>query len=121
MDFALNEEQVQFQQVARDFARNEIIPKSEHFDRTAEFPQEIVAKARELGFTALNVPVEYGGAGLGATEITIVAEELAFGCAGIATAITLNTLVADAIAIAANEAQQKKAYEALARGHGAYC
>ena len=65
MDFSLSEEQVQFQQVARDFARNEIIPQAEHFDKTSEFPHEIVKKARELGFTSLNIPVEAGGAGLG--------------------------------------------------------
>lgn len=121
MDFSLNEEQVQFQQVARDFARNEIIPKAEHFDKLAEYPQAIVDQARELGFTALNVPVELGGAGLGPLEITIIAEELAYGCAGIATAITLNTLVADAVEIGGNEAQRKRAYEILARSCGAYC
>lgn len=121
MDFSLNEEQVQFQQVARDFARNEIIPRAEHFDQKAEFPSDIVAKARELGFTALNVPVQFGGAGLGPLEISIIAEELAYGCAGIATAITLNSLVVDAIEVSANQEQKAKAFEILARSCGAYC
>jgi acyl-CoA dehydrogenase len=121
MDFSLSEEQVQFQQVARDFARNEIIPQAEHFDKTAEFPHEIVKKARELGFTSLNIPVEAGGAGLGPMEVAIVAEELAYGCAGIATAITLNTLVADAIEIGGTESQKECGFKALADGFGAYC
>ena len=121
MDFSLSEEQVQFQQVARDFARNEIIPRAEHFDHSAEFPHEIVEKARELGFTSLNVPVEAGGAGLGPMEVALVAEELAYGCAGIATAITLNTLVADAVELGGSEAQKERGFKALASGFGAYC
>jgi acyl-CoA dehydrogenase len=121
MDFSLSEEQVQFQQVARDFARNEIIPRAEHYDDTCEFPHEIVKKARELGFTSLNVPVERGGAGLGPMEVALVAEELAYGCAGIATAITLNTLVADAVELGGNEEQKERGFQALAEGFGAYC
>lgn len=121
MDFSLTEEQTQIQEVARDFTLNEIIPKAEHYDQTAEFPTEIVDKARELGFTVLNVPVESGGAGLTALDIAIVAEELAYGCAGIATAITLNSLMADAVEIAGNDAQKDKAYKVLAKSFGAYC
>lgn len=121
MDFSLSEEQTQFQQVARDFARNEILPKAAHYDETAEFPSDIVEKARELGFVALNIPVEHGGAGLGAMEIAIIAEELAYACAGICTCVTLNSLVADAVDIGCNEEQKKWAYEILVRGFGAYC
>ena len=121
MDFSLSEEQTQIQQVARDFARNEILPRAAHYDETAEFPTPIVNQARELGFTALNVPVEFGGAGLGALEIAIVAEELAYACAGICTCITLNSLIADAVDLGCNENQKKRAYEILSKGFGAYC
>lgn len=121
MNFSLSEEQNQIQQLARDFARNEIIPKAEHYDQTAEFPTEIVNKARQLGFTALNVPVESGGAGLGPLDIAIVAEELAYGCAGIATCVTLNSLVADAIEIAGTDSQKEKGYAVLTKTFGAYC
>ena len=121
MDFSLSEEQTQIQQVARDFARNEILPRAAHYDETAEFPTPIVNQARELGFTALNVPVEFGGAGLGALEIAIVAEELAYACAGICTCITLNSLIADAVDLGCNENQKRRAYEILSKGFGAYC
>lgn len=121
MNYSLTPEQTQFQQLARDFTRKEITPKAQHYDHTAEFPTAIVDKARELGFTALNVPVEFGGAGLGAGEIAIIAEELAYGCAGIATCITLNSLVADAISIAGDQKQKEKAYAVLTTGFGAYC
>jgi acyl-CoA dehydrogenase len=121
MDFSLSEEQTQIQQVARDFTRKEIIPRAEHFDHTTDFPQEIVDQARELGFTCLNVPVDAGGVGLGPMEIALVAEELAYGCAGIATCITLNSLVVDAIEIGGTKAQKERGYAALLNGFGAYC
>jgi len=121
MDFSLSEEQVQIQQLAQDFAKREIVPQAEHYDQVGEFPMKIVDKARELGFTALNVPVESGGAGLGPMEVSLVAEELAYGCAGIATAITLNTLVSDAIEVGAGGERKEWAFKKLVEGFGAYC
>ena len=121
MDFSLTEEQRQIQKLAKDFARKEILPQATHYDQTAEFPTPIVDKARELGFAALNVPMEHGGAGMGPIEIALVAEELACACAGIAVAITLNSLVVDAIEVAGTEEQQKKGFEVMAKGFGAYC
>ncbi len=121
MDFQLTEDQRQIQQLARDFARQEILPQAAHYDRAAEFPKPIVSQARELGFTTINIPVEHGGAGLGPLEIALVAEELAWACAGIAVAITLNSLVVDAIEVSANPEQRQRAFTVLAQSHGAYC
>ena len=44
--FQLTDEQQMLQKLARDFAAQEIIPQAEHFDRSAEFPIEIVNKGR---------------------------------------------------------------------------
>lgn len=121
MQFQLTEEQRQIQQLARDFARKEVAPVAAHYDQTAEFPLAVVEKARPLGFTAMNVPVEHNGAGLGPTEIALVAEELAWGCAGIAVAITLNSLVVDAVHVSGTQAQQAWAYDVLSKSFGAYC
>ena len=64
IDFSLTEEQVQLQELARKFAREEIIPKAAWHDQTGEFPGEIVKKAWEIGLTNTHIPVAYGGPGL---------------------------------------------------------
>ena len=46
--FSLSDEQKQLQQLARDFTKNEIAPKSAHHDLTGEFPDEILKKAHRV-------------------------------------------------------------------------
>lgn len=62
--FVLNEEQVGLQDLASKFSREEIIPKAAHYDRTGEFPWDIVKKAHAVGLRNMGVPTEYGGGGL---------------------------------------------------------
>lgn len=52
----LSDEQREFQQLARKFAREEMIPKEKYYDTTMEYPQEIFAKAWELGLVNTHVP-----------------------------------------------------------------
>ncbi|MSP11493.1 MAG: acyl-CoA dehydrogenase [Chloroflexi bacterium] len=122
MDFRLTDEQRLVRDLAREFARREIAPVAAEYDRQAEFPYPIYAKARELGLANLAVPARYGGGDLDPFSICLVAEELAWGCTGIAAAITLNNLVADAILLAGTAGQQDKYLGILGSGgFGAYC
>jgi acyl-CoA dehydrogenase len=109
INFNLTEEQQMIQQLARDFARNEIAPVAEHYDKSHEYPWPVIKQAQELGLTSLNVPEEYGGLGLSLFEECLVGEELAWGCSGISTAVAINNLALLPILIAGNE-EQKKAY-----------
>ncbi len=109
VNFSLTEEQKMIQKLARDFARNEILPVAEHYDKTHEYPWPVVKKAQELGFTAMNVPEEYGGMGMSLFEECLVGEELSWGCSGISTAIIVNGLGMLPILIAGNH-EQKQAY-----------
>lgn len=103
--FELTDEQQMLQGLARDFAAKEIIPKAEHYDRTAEFPIDIIEKGRRAGLVNLNIPDEYGGAGANVLEECIVAEELAYGCSGISTAMSVNNLSSLPIAIGGTQQQ----------------
>ena len=109
VSFCLTEEQEMIRQLARDFARNEMAPVAEHYDKTHEYPWPVVRKAQEMGLTAMNVPEEYGGLGLNLFEEVIVSEELAWGCSGMSTALGINGLAILPILIAGNE-EQKKTY-----------
>ncbi|UCG23309.1 MAG: acyl-CoA dehydrogenase family protein [Chloroflexota bacterium] len=109
VSFKLTEEQKMIQDLAREFARNEIAPVAEHYDKSHEFPWPVVKKAQEIGLTAMSVPEEYGGLGLSLFEEVLVGEELSWGCSGISTAIAVNGLAIAPILVAGNE-EQKKAY-----------
>ncbi|MBC7692264.1 MAG: acyl-CoA dehydrogenase family protein [Methylotenera sp.] len=123
MDFSLSDEQKQLQDLARKFAKDEIIPRAAHHDKTGEYPKEIATKAWELGIMNTHIPEAYGGMGLGVLEGCIITEELAYGCTGIATAMEANTLAAAPIVVAGNDEQKKEFLGALtaAPKFAAYC
>ena len=122
VSFGLTEEQKMIQQLARDFSRNEIAPVAEQYDQSHEYPWPVVNKAQELGLTAIPVPEEYGGLGLNLFEEVLVAEELAWGCSGISTAIGVNGLAISPVLIAGNDEQKKEYCGRLANGQMAgYC
>lgn len=107
VSFELTDEQKMLQKMARDFAEKEIIPVAEHYDQTAEFPIDVVNKGRELGLVNLNIPLEYGGPGASVFEECLVNEELAYGCSGISTAMSVNNLSSLPILIGGTEAQKQ--------------
>jgi acyl-CoA dehydrogenase len=107
LSFGLTDEQRMLQQLAWDFARTEVAPVAEHYDRAAEFPLPVIQKARAAGLVGINIPVEYGGAGASLVEECLVAEALAWGCSGISTTMMINNLAAIPIILAGTDAQKK--------------
>lgn len=85
--FELSDEQKEFQEVARKFTREEIIPVASKYDKTGEYPTDIVKKAHSIGLLNTHIPSEVGGLDLSILTGCIIAEELAYGCAGIKTAL----------------------------------
>lgn len=108
LNFSFTEEQEEFRQLARKFAREEMIPVAAHHDKTGEYPWEIVRKAFNLGLINTHIPEKYGGMGLGILDSCIMAEELAYACTGIQTAIEANSLGQMPVILAGNEEQKKK-------------
>ncbi|XP_059062302.1 medium-chain specific acyl-CoA dehydrogenase, mitochondrial isoform X2 [Achroia grisella] len=106
--FELNDEQKALQELARKFTREEIIPVAAQYDKTGEYPWPILKKAWELGLMNGHVPVHCGGISLGVFEQCLVAEEVAYGCAGIMTALEASGLGQAPIILAGNKEQQKK-------------
>lgn len=108
MHFDLSEEQRQFQELAHTFAENEIRPVAADYDEREEFPWDVVKKGHELGLMTYGFPEAYGGTGADALTQCVVTEELAWGCAGITTAMGGTGLCATPIMIGGSEAQKKK-------------
>ena len=79
MDFGFTEEQLMIQDVARRIAREKIAPSAEHFDRSGEFPVENIKLLGENGLMGIEVPTEYGGAGMDPTSYALAIMEIAEG------------------------------------------
>jgi acyl-CoA dehydrogenase len=122
MGYGLTDEQVMIRNLARDFARNEIAPAASKYDRTGEFPHDILSKVREVGLINLCIPEEYGGDGLTPVEMILVTEELGWGCTGITVAVTvINGLAAEPILLVGTDKQKKRYLGMLSEGLGSYC
>lgn len=77
MDFELTQEQLAFQQLARDFAAGELAPHAAEWDANCTFPIDALRHAGKLGFCGIYSPEEQGGLGLSRLDAAIIFEELA--------------------------------------------
>jgi acyl-CoA dehydrogenase len=108
VSFALTDEQKALRDLAREFAAKEIRPKEAAYDEAMRHPEDVIAKAHELGFMNLHVPEELGGLGLGCFDGMLVGEELYWGCSGIGTSISANGLGAGPVVIAGSDEQKAR-------------
>lgn len=106
--FGLSEEQQMLRDTAHEFSANVIRPAAEHHDTTGEYPWEVLKQAHELGLVNGHIPEAYGGLGLGVLECTLTAEEAAWGCTGIGTAMEANTLAQCPLIVANDPAINKE-------------
>ena len=123
MDLRLNDEQRMIRDVARDFAQKEIAPVAAHFDETGEFPFEIVKKMGALGLMGIEVPEEYGGAGLDTLAYVLAIEEVAKADVATSTILSVNnSLYCHGLLKFGTEAQKQKFLAPIASGQaiGAY-
>jgi alkylation response protein AidB-like acyl-CoA dehydrogenase len=98
MDFALNEQQLAFQDSARDFAASRLAPFAAEWDLEETFPLATIREAGDMGFLGLYTPESYGGLGLSRLDSAIVFEELAAGCTSTAAYLTIHNMVSWMIA-----------------------
>ncbi len=123
MDFSLTEEQQIIQAAAREFAQNEIAPVAAEFDESGEFPVATIQAAAELGFMGVEVPEEYGGAGLDPVSYALIIAEISAADAAHGTIVSVNnSLYGTALLEYGNEEQKQAFLRPVASGevNGAY-
>lgn len=119
----LSEEHEMIRQAARDFARKEIAPIAAEFDETGKFPSETIKKMGEMGFMGIEVPEEYGGAGMDTLAYVLALEEISKVDASHGTIMSVNNSLFNYGLIKYGTEEQKKKYlTAVASGEaiGAY-
>jgi acyl-CoA dehydrogenase len=102
------DEQQALIETARKFVAERVIPVAGEYDESGEMPLPVFQAAFDLGLMNVEVPEAYGGLGLTTLEGCMIAEELAYGCAGIATSIMCNHLGVLPLLIAGSEAQKQE-------------
>ena len=121
--FPLTEEHEMIRQAAKDFAQNEIVPIAAEYDESGEFPYPTIKKMGEMGFMGIEVPEEYGGAGMDTLAYVLALEEICKADAAHGTIMSVNnSLYSYGLLIFATEAQKKKFLTPVATGKaiGAY-
>ncbi len=121
--FPLSPEHEMIRQTARDFAQKEIAPIAAEFDESGEFPSRTIKKMGEMGFMGIEVPEEYGGAGMDTLAYVLALEEICKADAAHGTVMSVNnSLFCYGILKYGTEAHKQKYVRAVASGEaiGAY-
>ncbi|MHB1273770.1 MAG: acyl-CoA dehydrogenase family protein [Rhodanobacter sp.] len=123
MDFRFTEDQLSIQSIARDFASKRIVPVAAELDAKGEFPLENIREMGQLGLMGIEVPHEYGGAGMDPIAYVLAMIEIAAADAATATVMSVNnSLFCNAILKHGDEEQKQRYVRAVAQGEaiGAY-
>jgi alkylation response protein AidB-like acyl-CoA dehydrogenase len=117
MNFELTDEQVVLQRSVRELAERLIIPNARRWDEEEIFPHEIIPAMGEMGLLGMQIPEEYGGAGMKFLDYVVALEEIARADASMGlTMASHNSLCTGHLYLAGNEAQRKKYLPRLASG-----
>src|SRR6266498_3329289 len=117
MDFRLTDEQELLRRSVREFAETEIRPHVMEWDQAQHFPSELVPKLAALGLLGIQIPEQYGGAGLSAIDYCLCMEELARVDPAVALSVAAhNGLCSAHIFLFGNETQKQKYLVPLAHG-----
>lgn len=110
--FELTKEQAMLKKMVREFATNEVEPIAEQMEKDGHIPADLYKKFGETGLLSLNIPKEYGGAGMDDICKVLAVMEVARADASAAEFFAVQLLVNYILATHANE-EQKKKYFAL--------
>ena len=116
MDFALNEEQLELQEMVREFVEKEITPYAAEMDAENHMRDGLIDKANEIGLLNVIVPEELDGPGLDSISVATIYEELGKGCAGVATSLAANSLATVPVLLAGTDEQKKMYCDVLNNG-----
>ena len=123
MNFDLSEEQLAFQEAARDFAAKELAPKAAEWDEKKHFPVDVIRRAGEMGFCGIYTREDVGGMNLGRLDAAVIFEELATGCVSTTAFLTIHNMVTWMIDNFGTESLRTSFVPRLASGEllGSYC
>ena len=123
LSLALTDEHEMLLAAVRDFAQREIAPVAAQYDESGEFPIDTVRKMGEMGLMGIEMPEEYGGAGMDTLAHVLTMIEIAKADASHSTILSVNnSLYCNGILWFGSEAQKREWIRPVASGEeiGAY-
>jgi alkylation response protein AidB-like acyl-CoA dehydrogenase len=113
----LTQDQLSIRSLARDFAAREIRPHAEEWERQGAIPREVVGQLAEMGFLGMLVPEEYDGLGLDETSYLVALEQIAWGDASVAVAMSVHNSLPTRMLLSHGTPEQKERWlKPMARG-----
>ncbi|MGB3432118.1 acyl-CoA dehydrogenase family protein [Achromobacter sp.] len=113
--YALNDDQLQIQDLIRRVAREKVAPRANEIDSTAEYPHDMYALLKELGLFTLPFPEQYGGAG-SMLSACLAIEEFGRVCYNTAYLLLVQWVPFGAILHGGTEEQKTRLLPGLASG-----
>lgn len=115
--FCPTDEHKLLRDMVRSFAREELEPQAEQFNREEKFNLPLFRKLGPLGLLGIVVPEEFGGSGLDATAACIAHEELSWSDPGFCLAYLAHSMLCiNNIAQNASKAHKEKYLPKLCTG-----
>ena len=124
MHFDLSIKHHIIRKTVRGFVERELAPIATEIDREARFPIEVVQRMKPLGYFGLQIPKEWGGAGMDTIGYAIVVEEFSRVCAAVGLLIAVhNSVSLYPLWKFGNDDQRERFCRPMARGDriGAFC
>lgn len=112
-----SEELDQIRELARDFAAGEIRPHAAAWEEEGALPRSIIDQLAELGFMGMLIPEEWDGLGMSSAAYLAALEEIAWGDASVAVAMSVhNSLPTQMILAHGSDEQKERWLRPMARG-----
>ncbi|MBV9506629.1 MAG: acyl-CoA dehydrogenase family protein, partial [Acidobacteriia bacterium] len=112
----LNAEQELMIATVRKFVEKEVMPRASELDHRNEYPHALVRQMQDMGLFGLNIPEEYGGAGVDSTTFARVFEEVSRGWLGLAGVIGTNSVMCDVLVRFGTGDQKRRFLPGMASG-----
>ena len=112
----LTAEQELIVSTVRKFVAREVMPVASEMEHRNEYPHDLVGQMQQMGLFGLNIPEEYGGAGVDTTTFAMVFEEISRGWLGLAGVIGSNSVMCDVLVHFGTEEQKRRFLPAMASG-----
>src|SRR5690554_13419 len=121
-DIELSEEQRMIRDMARDFAKSELAPNAEKWEKAGWLDESMLKQMGELGFLGMVVPEEWGGSYIDYTCYALALEEISAGCAATGAVMSIhNSVGCTPILNWGTEEQKKEWVPQLASGQTLAC
>ncbi len=122
-DSLLTDDQRSLRDLVRKFAEREVAPHIHRWEHDKHFPREALRGLADLGLLGVPTPAEWGGAGLGYLEYSLVIEEIAYASSALAVTVAVTGLPQVILTRFGNDEQRERYLRNLAAGEtlGAFC